>query len=83
MYVYILYYQCICCVCVCVCLGKRDNVCQILRCSTEQTGHCTGTDSELNDRPLSDQEVPSPLKLQWYKYLSITLFYSYLIKLKY
>ena len=69
--------------CVCVCLEKRESVCQILRPSTERTGRPTGTDSQLNDRPLSDQEVTSPLKLQWYEYLTFTLFHLYLIKLKY
>ena len=61
--------------CVCVCLEKRDSVCQILRRSTEQTGRRTGTDSQLNDRPLSDQEVTTPLKLQWYEYLTFTSFH--------
>ena len=61
--------------CACVCVVKRDSVCQILRPSTERTGCPAGTDFQLNDRPLSDQEVTSPLKLQWYEYLTFTLFY--------
>ena len=56
--------------CMGVCLEKRNSVCQILRPSTEQTGRPTGTDPQLNDRLISNQEVTSPLK-----YLTFTFFY--------
>ena len=65
---------------VCVCLEKRESDPQAFNRTHRPP---SGTDSQLNDRPLSDWEVTSPLKLQWYEYLTFTSFHLYLIKLKY
>ena len=65
-------YMCIW-MCNCVCVQKKQRQLVFTRssgCSSERTGGPTGTDFQLNDRPLSDQEVTSPLKLQWYEYLT-------------
>ena len=62
---------------VCVCVFRKKRQLVFTRSSgrsSERTGGPTGTDFQLNDRPLSDREVTSPLKLQWYEYPTLTPF---------
>ena len=71
--------------CVCVCVFKKKRQClSDPQANAEWTGGSVQVvnDSQLNDGSLSNQEVTFPLKLQWYDYLIVLIFYWYLIKLK-
>ena len=68
---------------VCVCVFRKNETARFVRSSCHQLNEQVAVRglTQLNDRPLC-QKVTSPLKLQWYEYLTFTSFHWYLIKLR-